>query len=44
MNHKVLTLDWKVERLLWLAKIKNKNSNLSLLPDEIIRYMRTFLI
>ena len=44
MNLQFITLDWNIERLLWLAKMKNEDSKLALLPDEIIRYLRTFLI
>ena len=44
MNRKVLNLDWNIERLLWLAKMKNKDSKLSLLPNEILCHLRTFII
>jgi len=44
MNQKIIKLNWEIEKLLWLGKMKNPDSNLSLLPHEIICYLRTFLI
>ena len=36
-------LPWKIERLLWLGILKNPESNLKLLPNEIIHYIKQFL-
>jgi hypothetical protein len=43
MNQINPKVSWEIERLLWMGKIKNDQSNLSLLPSELIVYLKNFL-